>query len=397
MPRLSREGGNPQVTIDAGSSYELLMSLQVVFDVDNHPIAEVGPDWLSAIQERAGKALMDRLHAFTQDNGDFFVHLVPLAYDAPGPRTTASLLTHLETVDARDLLMLMVGYYDYHMRRTTPPEVIRAAVDGDPAAKRELLEACEGWPDWQGFLSHLLARDPQAVKSELIALLGEWNEQVWQADEERILPILVRDADAKRALASELPFERFVETATNGVQFVPHAGIDRLVLIPSWAQRPWVSYAEYGGAMFLVYPVADENLSAERDAPPLRLVRLTKALGDEKRLRILRALAAGPRSLVELTEQFEVPKTTMHHHLVTLRSAGLVSVGTGSKDYRLRADVLPNLAQMLGGYLGPVADQDTRRPPEEQPAGLPVAASARRRGRRPGAVAIVSRSSRRAG
>ena len=92
-------------------------------------------------------------------------------------------------------------------------------------------------------------------------------------------------------------------------------------------------------------------MSADSDAPPLRLVRLSKALGDEKRLRILRALGEGEKTLMELAELFAVPKTTMHHHMIVLRSAGLVSVGVGDKRYRLRREVVPDLGDLLSGYL----------------------------------------------
>jgi DNA-binding transcriptional ArsR family regulator len=367
MPRLSREGGHPQVAIETGAAYEFLMTLATISETDNHPMAEVGAQWLGATRERAGDALMKRLTAFTRGTGDIFMHLIPMAYEAPAPRTVPSLLAHLATVDARDLLLLIVGYHDYHMRRTMAPEVMRSAVEGDSEAARQVVASCEGYPDWQGFLEHLFDRDTDQVKAELLEILHQWHERVWSEQESDVVPILERDAEAKRSLALDLPFERFVEVATNGVHFVPHAGVDRLVLVPSWVNRPWVSYAEYGGAIFLVCPVADESLAPESDAPPLRLLRLTKALGDEKRLRILRALATGPRSLVELAELLDVPKTTMHHHMVTLRSAGLVSVGAGSKEYRLRGDVLPNLAQMLGGYLAPTGDQgDTRRADDER-------------------------------
>ena len=142
MPRLSREGGNPTLAIESGAGYEFLMSLATISELDNHSIAEVGPQWLAATRERAGEGLMKRLEQFTQGNGDFFVHLVPLAYDAP-ERTVAALLTHLATVDARDMLLLIVGYHDYHMRRTTRPETLRAAVEGNAAAAREVVSSCE--------------------------------------------------------------------------------------------------------------------------------------------------------------------------------------------------------------------------------------------------------------
>jgi DNA-binding transcriptional ArsR family regulator len=388
MPRLTREGAYPQLAIDSGGAYELLMSLSTVFDEADHSVAEIGQQWIAEARNRAGAELMDQISELTQGNADFLVHLVPLAYDAPAPRTARGFIDHLASVDARDMLLLVAGYFDYHMRRAIPPETMRNAIEGDKRAARECIVACEQWPEWQAFLSHILARDADEVKAELLAALEGWYERVWKADEPTALPIVERDAEAKRDLARQLPFERFVETATNGVQFVPHAGVDRLVLIPSWVHRPWVSYAEYGGTMFLVYPVADESVAGETDAPPLRLLRLTKALGDEKRLRILRALAAGPLTLVELAEQFEVAKTTMHHHMVMLRSAGLVSVGAGAKEYRLRSDVLPSLATMLGGYLGSGVTTGAATGPGEAPSAelLPAGPAGRRGRRRPGVL-----------
>ena len=113
-------------------------------------------------------------------------------------------------------------------------------------------------------------------------------------------------------------------------------------MIPSFVNRPLVvSFAEFGETLLIIYPVADESLSAEATLRPLRLVRLSKALGDEKRLRILRALADGEKSLMELAEMFGVAKTTMHHHMIILRSAGLISSrsarsATGSATRRCR-------------------------------------------------------------
>jgi DNA-binding transcriptional ArsR family regulator len=116
--------------------------------------------------------------------------------------------------------------------------------------------------------------------------------------------------------------------------------------------RPLVSYLELGEALIIIYPVADESVSADADSPPLRLVRLSKALGDEKRLRILRVLSDGEKTLMELADMFGVAKTTMHHHMIVLRSAGLVAVGVGQKRYRLRTETVPDVGALLSGYLG---------------------------------------------
>jgi DNA-binding transcriptional ArsR family regulator len=55
---------------------------------------------------------------------------------------------------------------------------------------------------------------------------------------------------------------------------------------------------------------------------------------------------------MELADAFGVAKTTMHHHMIILRSAGLVSVGVGSKRYRLRHETVPDVGALLSGYLG---------------------------------------------
>jgi DNA-binding transcriptional ArsR family regulator len=230
---------------------------------------------------------------------------------------------------------------------------MRAALGGDPDAQAEFLRTSfPEYEPWTEYLRGIFAADPDASKAELVEVLTLWADRVWKPESLTIQPILERDADAKRALVRELPLDRFITTATNGVEFEPRPGIERVVMVPSFVGRPLVSWAEAGDTMLISYPVADESVTAETDAPPLRLVRLSKALGDEKRLRILRTLSDGEKSLMELAEMFGVAKTTMHHHMIVLRTAGLVSVVVGSKRYRLRHETVPDVAALLSGYLG---------------------------------------------
>lgn len=72
---------------------------------------------------------------------------------------------------------------------------------------------------------------------------------------------------------------------------------------------------------------------------------------------------------MELAEAFGVAKTTMHHHMIVLRSAGLVSVGIGSKRYRLRSAAVPDVGALLSGYLGSGADPSAAsgRPADSAP------------------------------
>ncbi len=103
--------------------------------------------------------------------------------------------------------------------------------------------------------------------------------------------------------------------------------------------------------LLFCYPVASESLNADRETPPARLVHLTKALADERRLRIIRKLARQDYTLQELADAFTLPKTTMHHHLSILRQAGLVRLRLGDNRYSLRSETLESLAELLHAYM----------------------------------------------
>lgn len=352
MARTRRPGETPALVIDAAPAYEFLMSLAAVSDPHDPHTLEIGSEWLDAVRERAQEPLLNRLRTVSGGDNDMWVNLASLAYDSLPPRDVAGFLARLRETDADEIRLHSIGFYSREIQRMTPPEVMRRAVAGDREAAEEFLRTSyPDWEPWQGFLRHQLETDAEEFKAELLDALQAWADVVWSQEEPRILPILRRDADEKRALQRRLAFERFIETATNGVEWVPRPHICTVVLVPTYVYRPWVSTAEFGDTLIHIYPVSDDSVSAETDAPPLRLVRLSKALGDDKRLRILRALAEGDRTLMELAEQFGLAKTTMHHHMVILRSAGLVSVGAG-KRYRLRHEMLPDVGELLSGYLG---------------------------------------------
>jgi len=353
MAPTRRPGTPPVVTIEVSPVYELLESLVTTFDTDENDTYEIGSEWIAEARRRAGDDLLARIAAVSQGDADTFIHLIGLAYDTPVPRDLPAFFAHLRKTDADEIRLHLVQFYARDTRRLTPPSVIRAAVAGDPDAREEFLRTSHpDWEPWTDYLRRVLDADGEKLKTELIAILKLWAERVWKPEALTIMPIIERDAEAKRDLLRELPLDRFIPTATNGVEFAPRPGIDRVVMIPSFMNRPLVSYLEFGEVLIIVYPVADESVTAETDAPPLRLVRLSKALGDEKRLRILRALAEGEKTLMELAETFGVAKTTMHHHMIVLRSAGLVSVGVGQKRYRLRTETVPDVGALLSGYLG---------------------------------------------
>jgi DNA-binding transcriptional ArsR family regulator len=242
-------------------------------------------------------------------------------------------------------------------RRVTSPDVIFQAAQGDPAAQKHLLRT--SFPhdaDWQKTLRWLLALDTEATKRVLVDILRRWYNEVFRQQEPQILPILARDVETKRAQQASMSAEQLIEAAT-GWEYVPEPGIRRVVLIPSYVLRPWSTSGERASTRIFCYPVADESITTDRDTPPARLVRLMKALADERRLRVVKMLAAGSFTLQEIADEFGVAKTTMQHHLTTLRQAGLVRMRMSDHRYSLRSEVLDSLNELLGEYVNKMTNK----------------------------------------
>jgi DNA-binding transcriptional ArsR family regulator len=151
-------------------------------------------------------------------------------------------------------------------------------------------------------------------------------------------------------LADRLPPEELVDAATRGIRYSPEPGISRILLVPHLVSRPWAIFTEAGETKIVCYGVAEPDVTG--DVPPDPLVAAYKALGDETRLRILRRLAEGSASLHELTELLGLAKSTVHGHLLVLRTAGLVVTDISKKTgYELRRETLAESAALLETYL----------------------------------------------
>src|SRR5262249_50488381 len=128
------------------------------------------------------------------------------------------------------------------------------------------------------------------------------------------------------------PPDRVIAQVLGRDMFVPEPGVSRVLLIPSLAIAPIVHRFDHHELQIICHPVAPPV--GEPDAPPPILLHLTRALADERRLRILRMLATDQLTAVELAERLDTSLTTLAHHLDLLRAAGLlVANRSGRKRY----------------------------------------------------------------
>ena len=320
--------------------------------------------------------------------------------------TEATLSVEVEWAPAYELLIsfgAFVFFSKHALLELGQPWLaeVRASLPGDVAARLSrksvvttlkqagdllyvLIRACPGERDARGFLDWLadltpgtayesvvhrlpdsapgLPREFAPWRDRMLELLDSWDSGYFRHLDPTILRGLEQEAARLRSVAGTTAVLDLVETVTNGIRVEPSPLLRSIVLVPQYHERPYNTDAAEQHALIFLYPV--DVIGASGDAPPLGLLRLTHALSDDSRLRMLRFLADGPNTLTEVARFAGLSQPTVHHHLVHLRAAGLVrvhfAIGSASR-YSLRPHALEQLSQQLGAYLTSASRKESSR------------------------------------
>jgi DNA-binding transcriptional ArsR family regulator len=337
------------VEVDWGTGYELLLGLRMLVDRDEDPASyAAGPEWFERTRALLEPEVLSAIERYSGGHEILFGYLLALAADAPAARDAAAVVASVAAVSPFDLRRLLLGGRLSTYRGDVPPEAVDAAAQGDSGAARALLAGCLDWQ--REAYEHVLSLDADEAKRLLEIACRGWHAAVLGPEERGTARVLRRSARATRTLAERLRPPDLVDRATSGVRYDGEPGIDRILLAPHVVSRPWSIFTESGSTKIVCYGVDDSQLTG--DAPPDPLVAAYKALGDETRLRILRRLSEGPAGLVELTELTGLAKSTVHGHLLVLRTGGLVVAEASKKgSYSLRRETLAESAALLETYL----------------------------------------------
>jgi DNA-binding transcriptional ArsR family regulator len=336
------------VDVDAGTGYELVLGLRMLVDDEEPATYAVGPEWFGHVRERAGRGLLDAIRRYSGGHEIAFGYLLALVADAPGSREAGTFLTTLERTRPLDLRGLLLGGRLRTYRGDVTDATIAAAAAGDAGAAAELLVGCLDWQ--RAPYEHVLALDAEEAKRLLLEICRGWYAAVLEPEARATSRVLRRSARGARALARRLLLDELVDALTRGVRYAVEPGIDRVLLVPHLVSRPWAIFTESGSTKIVCYGVDEADVSG--DAPPDPLVAAYKALGDETRLRLLRRLAVGSATLQELTELTGLAKSTVHGHLLVLRTGGLVVTELSKRSaYALRRETLAQSAALLETYL----------------------------------------------
>ncbi|CAN5482404.1 hypothetical protein BH24ACT7_BH24ACT7_21300 [soil metagenome] len=345
--------------VEASPVFEFLLGLFTYQARDEDPdmAAQVDSTFFEHVDAHISDEVRGILTRLT-GCGELWLTLIGVAYTAPKPHTLEGFFDHVAGYDPVELRKRLLNNAGVTAWRGFDPAVIDAAAAGDHEAIEQVMTG-------QGAaLSWVFRLDPVETRDDLVSLMRRIHHEV-PFDEEGVMPALRRDAAATRAMAEGTPTGEVVETVTRGITFAMQPGMTGVVLIPSLVIRPWVMISEHDGLRFFAYPVAEEHLNLDPAAPPSSLVDTVKALGDERRLRILYLLNEGPLTLAELVEKLDLAKSTAHHHLRTLRTAGLTRVIVGGDDekrHEVRGNALADLGLALQRYVnGSPSDDPTDR------------------------------------
>lgn len=232
---------------------------------------------------------------------------------------------------------------------------VRASLpSGFPGARVPALQpwirACPGPRDADGFLRWLAREVPGAP---WLGVLRTWNEAYFRTVAPALLDALAMEAERRRQ--RDLEPQAQVEDATAGIWLEPPPSLQAVVLVPQWHARPWNVADIEAGVHWILYPA--DVLAPGPGEPPAALMRTLQALAEPSRLRILRFLAGGARSFTDVVRHTGLAKSTVHHHMVALRAAGLVRAhasGEWIEGYSLR----PGALEALGGRVAAYAREE---------------------------------------
>lgn len=180
------------------------------------------------------------------------------------------------------------------------------------------------------------------------SILDEWHNWVRKNVQwEKWTRALDFEQKQHNSLDKDKPVE-IIELITGGVKYVPEPSVWTVKLIPQVTYRPWTLVVRTPDTKLYFYPLKEEYL-IEAGSPTKELIRGHKALGDEVRLKILYQLVNRASSLQDLSTQFNISKTTLHHQLSLLKAAKFIQVDKGV--YSANLPQINSFSERLAQYL----------------------------------------------
>jgi DNA-binding transcriptional ArsR family regulator len=336
----------PRLFWDAGTAYDLFVSLEVLHHLVNYGLRGA---WAAGVRARlaaADRQVLEQSHLLMP---------VPLhwIYSLPEPKDAAAVLWILGRIPPAERLPVLAlapnGYPDDVV------EVLKnvAARGTWNEQDRETLRPTYGCKDEKRPLS----------SQELAIVLGWWarapefGERYLEAmrayqgvffaeEEKRIRPMLQGALARAQEMAGRMALPDLLEKLSQGLRFeVPPEGTE-LALAASYWCTPFMLFGQVSAErrVFLFGARPPDASLIPGEVVPDALLRALQALSDPTRLRILNYLNEKPLTPTELGRRLRLRTPTVMYHLATLRLAGLVQLTLGerqeTKNYAIRFEAV---------------------------------------------------------
>ncbi|MBY0597555.1 ArsR/SmtB family transcription factor [Bacillus bingmayongensis] len=338
----SRKRETYDVQVKYSILFECALGIAAITNTGLIDTLEKSPSEWEEIRQLLSTEMIEHLHFVEKHNT--WKALLQLLYQEDFTDLPAfnQYINSLLEEDFKYICIPFVGHKYQEMRKN--------AANGEIEAVRELQEITSSNPFFPAYIDFICKVDIKMLKEHLIAVMTGWYEAVIEPEGEKLSFILKQDYETKCQLNEKMQAEEFVEWATGGVTYFPEPSVHHVLLIPQYTYRPWNIEADIENTKIFHYPIANESIHPEDPyEPSYFLVHKHKALGDEARLRIVKLLFEKNRTLQEITEQLNLGKSTIHHHLKILRSAKLVDIQDAK--YILKKKALEAISKELEFYL----------------------------------------------
>ncbi|HKP18244.1 MAG TPA: DUF5937 family protein [Gaiellaceae bacterium] len=351
------ESPNGLVHVAPAPLAEAVLSLHVLMDPKGHPLQH---PWIRRMR-RLSPALKREIRTF------FFLYS-DITADFMLPERAEATQTFEEALAAFAAMAPERAQYEiarpafFYMEPSAGPE----SLDQDEVRERirRRLAYCDaGGPE----LAEQLFDDPAAVQARIVDMLAAYWAESFAAEWERLEPALAEEAEhAVREdpiellgrIRSELevdPAERRLVRRSLHDHDVTVDPANPLRLIPSVYVWPHVRINCDGPwPLAVLYPPRTMGGRLSHTTPPEALLRGLRAAADPTRLRILRLVAARPRSTEELAPLVGLSESGLSKHLKALTAAGLLSTRRQGWYvlYRIEREQLAALGGDLVRYVG---------------------------------------------
>jgi len=305
LNRACRTGGysvNYEVVAGNTIVYEMLLSFLLYKRRDNLKYLEKGTGWIEEVNELLDPSFAKELEQL--DDAEFWDAACLLIANCPDNRQASGFLRWLQSLSATQMYALLAPLL---------PEKY----------SRILL-------------------DLEKHRDQFVYYATRWNEQYFRKQE--LEDVFHKGIEALAdAIRSGRAPEEIVADFSRGFS-VEVGQVQQVVLIPSIHFSPLHTFACFNDKLFLWYPLRDKSTFED-------VLQIGKCLSDRKRLEILRFLSTDKHTFTDVFKKIGGAKGNTHHHLMTLRAAGLVRVhiaGDGQTFYAsTRKAFIPELKTKL--------------------------------------------------